>query len=297
MELRHLRYFVAVAEEGSFRQAAEKRLHMAQPSLSRQIQDLEGTLEASLINRNSRGIGLTPAGQVFLEHARLILAQADAAIQAVRHASVPIKTRFVVGFLTGQETEWLPRVLQVLGKKIETVELIVQCASSPQLVRALESSTMDLAFLRPDDTATDLKFCPLLEEEVFAFMPASNLLTARYAIPPEALRACSFIKAARSYAPVLRRVADDYLDRCGVTPAPVHEADALPMVISLLQSTRGVALLPAYMSRLLPEWVRRRPLAGSPPTIPLALGYNRNKVSPVLQHILAQQTMPTEPAT
>ena len=296
MELRHLRYFVAVAEEGSFRQAAVKRLRMAQPSLSRQIQDLEGVVKVALINRGPRGIGLTPAGHVFLEHARQILAQADAAVKAVRRASVPAKTRFVVGFLAGQETSWLPRVLQVLGQEIETIELIVHRASSFELTRALESSTIDLAFLRPDHAATDLEFCPLLDEQVFAFMPASNLLTARYAIPPEALRAGSFIKVARSYAPLLRRVVDDYLHRCGVTPAPVHEADALPMVISLLQSTRGVTLLPAYMSRLLPEWVRHRPLAGSPPTIPLALGYNRNKVSSVLQHILAQQTVLAEPA-
>jgi LysR family transcriptional regulator, hca operon transcriptional activator len=86
MELRHLRYFIAVAEEGSFTQAAAKRLHTAQPSLSRQIRDLEATLKVPLIVREARGLSLTPAGQVFLEHARLILAQADAAIEATRRA-------------------------------------------------------------------------------------------------------------------------------------------------------------------------------------------------------------------
>lgn len=97
MELRHLRYFVAVAEEGSFRQAAERRLHMAQPSLSRQIRDLEGMLKVQLINRSPRGMSLTPAGQVFLGHARLILTQADVAVEAARQASIPAKTRSVVG--------------------------------------------------------------------------------------------------------------------------------------------------------------------------------------------------------
>src|SRR4249919_3428730 len=103
MELRHLRYFIAVAEEGSFTQAAEKRLHTAQPSLSRQIRDLETILHVRLIIRGPRGLSLTPAGQIFLEHARLILSQADAAIEAARRAHKPTKTRFTVGFLTGHE--------------------------------------------------------------------------------------------------------------------------------------------------------------------------------------------------
>ncbi|MDO9712922.1 LysR family transcriptional regulator [Paracraurococcus lichenis] len=103
MELRHLRYFVAVAETGSFTQAAAQRLHTAQPSLSRQIRDLEDMLQVPLIIRGPRNLSLTPAGQVFLEHARIVLAQVDAAILATRRAHRPAKTRFTVGFLTGHE--------------------------------------------------------------------------------------------------------------------------------------------------------------------------------------------------
>jgi LysR family hca operon transcriptional activator len=91
MELRHLRYFVAVAEEGSLTVAAERRLHTAQPSLSRQMRELEYEVGAQLMMRSSRGIKLTSAGRAFLEHARLALAQAEAAVEAARRAAQPTK--------------------------------------------------------------------------------------------------------------------------------------------------------------------------------------------------------------
>src|SRR5262252_1983946 len=105
MELRHLRYFIAVAEEGSFTVAAEKRLHTAQPSLSRQIRDLEYEVGVPLLVRSVHGVELTPAGKIFLDHARLALTQAEAGIEAARRAGRPEKSRFALGFLTGQEID------------------------------------------------------------------------------------------------------------------------------------------------------------------------------------------------
>src|ERR1700716_3720359 len=106
MELRHLRYFVAVAEEGSLTNAAERRLHTAQPSLSRQIRDLEREIGVSLMERRARGITLTAAGRVFLDHARLALLQVETAREAARRAAQPAQGSFTIGFLTGQEVEW-----------------------------------------------------------------------------------------------------------------------------------------------------------------------------------------------
>src|SRR5882672_8979126 len=111
MELRHLRYFIAVAEEGSLTLAAERRLHTAQPSLSRQIRDLELELGVELMLRGPRGIELTAAGRVFLDHARLVLLQVEAAREAARRAGEPTKASFAIGFLTGHEMEWLPAVM------------------------------------------------------------------------------------------------------------------------------------------------------------------------------------------
>src|SRR5713101_3937056 len=108
MELRHLRYFIAVAEEGSLTLAAEKRLHTSQPSLSRQIRDLEYEVGVQLMSRSVHGIELTAAGRAFLDHARLSLTQAEAAAEAARRAAEPAKQSFGMGFLTGKEIDWLP---------------------------------------------------------------------------------------------------------------------------------------------------------------------------------------------
>ena len=105
MELRHLRYFVAVAEEGSVTLAAARRLHTAQPSLSRQLRDLEREVGVQLLLRTVRGIELTAAGQAFLDHARLALSQVEAAGEAARRAAHPAKEQFVMGFLTGTEID------------------------------------------------------------------------------------------------------------------------------------------------------------------------------------------------
>ena len=288
MELRHLRYFVAVAEEGSFTQAAEKRLHTAQPSLSRQIRDLEAMVKVPLIVREPRGLSLTAAGQVFLEHARLILAQADVAIEAARRAHRPSRTRFTVGFLTGHEIEWLPRVLRTLGSLIETTELIIHSASSPELLQVLMQEQMDIAFVRPDDTIHELEFRPLIEEDLFVLLPADHRLAHRRTIRAADLGKEPFISFSASYSPALRRVIDDYLKQSAVDVTSVHEAETLPMVISFVLSSRGITLLPAYMRGLLPNSVVARPLDGKPPTIPLALGYSRSNTSPLLHHLLSQ---------
>jgi LysR family transcriptional regulator, hca operon transcriptional activator len=110
MELRHLRYFVAIAEVGSLTVAAEKILHTSQPSLSRQIRDLENEVGAALMTRKARGVELTAAGRAFLDHARLALIQVDAAGEAARRAVRPSKPVFAIGFLTGQEIDWLLRL-------------------------------------------------------------------------------------------------------------------------------------------------------------------------------------------
>src|ERR1700709_1610592 len=106
MDLRHLRYFIAVAEEGSLTVAAENGLHTAQPSLSRQMRDLEAELGCALMTRSAKGIELTAAGRVFLDHARVTLSQVEAMVDAVRRTAQTAKASFVLGFLTGYEFQW-----------------------------------------------------------------------------------------------------------------------------------------------------------------------------------------------
>jgi LysR family hca operon transcriptional activator len=148
MELRHLRYFVAVVEEGSLTTAAELRLRTSQPSLSRQIRDLEYQVGAELLSRSVHGVELTAAGKVFLDHARLALAQVDAGVEGARRAARPARKTFAIGFQTGLEMNWLPRAMRVLRGELNSIQVTVSSDYSPDLAEALFRGQLDVAFLR-----------------------------------------------------------------------------------------------------------------------------------------------------
>src|SRR5258707_11001953 len=122
MELRHLRYFVAVAETGSLTEAAERRLHTSQPSLSRQIRDLEDQVGVELLSRSARGVELTPAGKAFFDHARLALTQVEAAVESARRAAQPAKQRFSLDVLTVQELTCLPKPMPILPLELPKLD-------------------------------------------------------------------------------------------------------------------------------------------------------------------------------
>src|SRR5438132_10012972 len=143
MELRHLRYFIAVAETGSLTEAAERRLHTSQPSLSRQLRDLEYEVGVELLSRGARGVELTVAGKVFLDHARLALTQVDAAVEAACRTAQPARKTF--GFQTGHEMNWLPRAMHLLRDELKNLKVTVSSDYSPDLAEALVRSRLDLA--------------------------------------------------------------------------------------------------------------------------------------------------------
>jgi LysR family transcriptional regulator, hca operon transcriptional activator len=150
MELRHLRYFVAVAEEGSLTTAAERRLHTSQPSLSRQIRDLEYQVKAELLVRSVHGVELTLAGKAFLDHARLALSQVDAAVEAAHRAAQPARKTFAIGFQTGHEMNWLSQAMRVLRDELKNIHVTVTSDYSPDLAEALIRGRLDVAFMRTE---------------------------------------------------------------------------------------------------------------------------------------------------
>jgi LysR family hca operon transcriptional activator len=287
MELRHLRYFVAVAEEGSLTVAAKRRLHTTQPSLSRQIRDLEYEVGAQLMIRSAHGIELTAAGRVFLDHARLALAQVDAAREAARRAAQPAKPSFALGFLTGKEIDWLPEAIRLLRDELPNIEITISSQYSPDLADALVRGKLDVAFLRRETRATDLMFKVVATEPFVVVLPSDHRLASYEAINPHDIVGETFI-AVSNTAPVGRRVVDDYLRRTGIDIRPDHEADHLAMAMSLVASTRGVALLPAYARNLLPSSLTSRPLQGDVPTIDLVVGYSKTNTSPILKLFLSR---------
>jgi LysR family hca operon transcriptional activator len=288
MELRHLRYFVAVAEEGSLTVAAQKRLHTAQPSLSRQIHNLEREIGAELLIRGPRGIELTAAGRVFLDHARVALLQVEAAGEAARRAAQPAKGKFAIGFLTGYEMDWLPAIMDVLRGELSSTEITIHSQDSPDLAAGLIRGKIDLAFLRPEKQAAGLKFVPLRKDPLVVLMPREHPLAARSSIRPQDIAGETFIGVSANRAPTLRAVIDDYARRTGLALKPEHQAENLAMAISLVASTGGICLLPLYAQNLLPKTVVGRPIQGAPPMVDLVLGYNEASTSPLLKFLLSK---------
>ena len=236
MELRHLRYFVAVVEEGSLTTAAERRLHTSQPSLSRQIRDLEDQVGADLLSRSVHGVELTPAGRAFLDHARLALMQVDAAVEAARKAAQPAKKTFAIGFQTGHEMNWLPPAMHVLRDELQNIEVTISSDYSPDLAEALARGRLDLAFLRVEP-GYDLGYHVVDQEPLIVLMPSDHRLTAKQAIHPRELLGEIFIGGANKAA-VLRAVTEDYLRRSGVYIELDHGVDNMAMAMSLVASTR-----------------------------------------------------------
>jgi LysR family hca operon transcriptional activator len=286
MELRHLRYFVAVVEEGSLTTAAERRLHTSQPSLSRQIRDLEYEVGAQLLSRSVHGVELTAAGKAFLDHARLALMQADAAVEAARRAAQPSRKTFAIGFQTGHEMNWLPQAMHVLRDELQDIEVKVSSGYSPDLAEALARGRLDLAFLRVEP-GYGLAYQVVDREPLIVLMPSDHRLTAKQAIHPRELAGEIFIGGSNK-ATVLRAVTEDYLRRSGVDIKLAHGVDNLAMAMSLVASTRGLALMPAYAKNLMPSSVVSRPLEGEAPTIDLAIGYNKTNTSPILGLFLSR---------
>jgi LysR family transcriptional regulator, hca operon transcriptional activator len=287
MELRHLRYFVAIAEAGSLTEAAVKKLYTSQPSLSRQIRDLEAEVGVELLTRRARGIELTPAGRVFLDHARVVLSQADAAGEAARRVAHPSKPCFTVGFLTGHELGWMPEALRILRDELPNIDVMISSQNSPLLADGLSKGKIDAAFLRREKGMPDLVFRLLTKEPLMVVLPSDHRLAALKAISPRDLVGEAFV-AVSNTAPVLRAIIDKYLKRSGVDITPAHEADHLSMGMSLIASTGGVGLLPAYAQNFLPPSVTSRPLKGDAPTFELVLGYRRSNPSSILKLLLSK---------
>jgi LysR family hca operon transcriptional activator len=288
MELRHLRYFVAVADAGSLTVAAARKLHTSQPSLSRQIRALEDEVGAQLLTRSARGIELTPAGRAFLDHARLVLSHVEAGAGAARRVAHPAKPCFVMGFLTNHELTWMPETFRILRDELPNIDVMISSQYSPPLANALVKGTIDAAFLRREKGFPELAFRHLVKEPLVVVLPSDHRLAALKAIRPADLVGETFVTVSNRATPVLRAVIDNYLKRSGIHITPAHEIDHVVMGMTLIASTGGVGLLPAYVQNFLTRSVTSRPLKGAAPTVDLVLGYKKSNKSPILKLLLSR---------
>jgi LysR family hca operon transcriptional activator len=285
MELRHFRYFVAVAELGGFTAAAE-RLYTSQPSLSRQIRDLEAHVGTALFERSSRHVALTEAGKVFLDEARLTLAQADRSVERAREVVRTQGARLTLGFVIGVEAQQLLRVVNALQGQMGHIELAMHSQSSPVLITELKDRHIDAAFIRPSFQAQGLTVQTLRSERLIAAMPSGHPLAGRASIHLAHLAAEPVISVSREHAPVLYDAIEDYTRRNGVELRTAYQSENLTMALSLMTSVGGVCLLPEHSVRLFPQGVVARPLIEDSPLIELALAWHPDNASRALAAFL-----------
>jgi LysR family hca operon transcriptional activator len=287
MELRHLRYFVAVADAGSLTVAAEQKLHTSQPSLSRQIRDLEQEVGTALMTRGAQGIELTSAGKAFLDHARMALLQADAAKEAALRAAQPPRPTFALGFMSGAEIGLLPEVERILRDEFPGIDIRLSSDYSPVLAKALMRRKLDAAFIRPEEQMEDLRYKRVRTDPLVFVFPNDHHLASHAAIAPREIANETFCLPSKA-APSVRRVVLEYFNRAGVDLKPEYEVHNVVHAISMITSTRAVMLLPAYTKRFLPDSITTRPVQGEVPALDLVLAYHMANKSPILKLLLSR---------
>jgi LysR family hca operon transcriptional activator len=216
-----------------------------------------------------------------------VLSQADAATEATRRVAHPGKPCFTIGFLTGHELKWMPEALRILHDELPNIDVVVSSQYSPLLAAGLSKGKIDAAFLRRERGMPELAYRVLVKEPLMVILPSDHRLADLKAISPKDLIGETFV-AVSNTAPILRSVVDKYLKRSGVNITPKYEADHLAMGMSLIASTGGVGLLPAYAQNFLPSSVTSRPLKGDAPTVDLVLGYKKSNQSPILKLLLSK---------
>jgi len=284
VELRHLRYFVAVAESLHFGQAAEA-LQIAQPSLSHQIRQLEAELQVTLLRRTKRRVELTEAGQLFLDEAREILARADRAALIARRAGRgdPGRLRVGVGFCMNQSE--ISRAVGVFIRLCE-ISLELQTMAVPLQFTALRDERLDVGFVRPPVTEPSLTSETLISEPVVVALPKKHRLAAKQVIPLSALARESFILVPRESVPVYHDIVLKACREAGFVPDAPHEADNLQMIFGMVAAGSGVALVPAFARKMKPQRVAFASLHPSPPNLETAIVWRRENTSPIVAEFI-----------
>ena len=284
IELRHLRYFVAVAEELHFGRAAA-RIGIAQPPLSQQIQRLERILGCDLFIRRPR-VTLTPAGTVFLGTARRALAQVQHGIEQTGRAARGEVGPLTVGYVASAMMTVLPDILRAYRGALPDVTLrLVELNPAEELESVLDGS-VDVAFVRERRPDNLLVYEPAVREPFLALLPPGHLLAERERIPPSALADEPFVHFARDVAPSLYDQVMELCRRAGFLPKVAQEVREWLTHISLVQAGLGVSLVPKSIEKLRWDGVQYRPLDSSPNAI-IDLCFRKDESAPTLTGFLA----------
>lgn len=286
MELRQLRYFIAVAEESGFSRAA-KRLHVSQPPLSSQIKSLETELGARLFERSNRGVSLTAAGLVFLEEARAALSRLEhAKAKAIEAGRGEIGT-LSVGFVSIADYSILPPALKSFRSRFPSVEVQLHELTTDAQIPELRAARLDLGIALAPVDEPDLEFERLRREALVLAGPSGHAaLAAPGAIDLRALSKESFIVPPRDIAPGLYDLTISYCRSFGFAPRITQQARQMQTVIGLVSCGMGFALVPSSVRNLRRAGVQYRQLRRKPAPVELGILRLRNSDSPPREHFI-----------
>lgn len=289
IELRQLRYFVAVAEELHFGRAA-KRLHMTQPPLSQAIRTLEEMLGAPLFDRNRRDVALTAAGAALLPEARRLLAQAGELPGLVRRAALGEAGKLTLAFVSSADYSVLPSFLRAYRAAYPQVQIKLQEATSDLQLEELLGGRIDAGLLippLPDKAKAELDYLPVLNEPLILASPAGlPELRGKQEASLDRLPPLPLIIFPRPISPGLHDAILGVFHAAGMTPVIGQEAIQMQTIVSLVSAGMGIALVPESVGNLRRPGVEYRPLAQTTPLVETGLVWRRDNASPVLKGFL-----------
>jgi LysR family transcriptional regulator, hca operon transcriptional activator len=285
MDLRYLRYFVAVAEEMNFTHAAE-RLHTVQPSLSRQIQRLEEIVGTPLFKRDRHGLKLTEAGRIFLDESRSILKQMDHAITLARQGARAEAGHISMGFIAGTEMRILSKFLPTLKQRYPEMQSSFQALVETELLEGLEQGKVNVAFLTGPIFGPNIVSEPVFRQRLVVVLPASHPLAKMRRIPLDRLASMTWIRPSNKDSHFVSSLIE-IAERAGVHFKSFIEHDNVLSALHAVGLGMGFALIPDYQREFVPSSIITRPLDLEPqPTLELHMAYRKDDRTPAMAFFL-----------
>jgi len=285
MELRHLRYFVAVAEELHFGRAAT-RLFIVQPSLSQQIRQLEDALGFPLLRRTKRSVELTDAGKVFLTEAREVLAQVQEAKRAAQRAYRGEIGRLVIGYISSSTYDLLPMMLSAYRERFPEIDVALRELTTQEQVRALEEETIQVGLLRLPINDPTLQFEVVRREPIVCVLPEGHPLAFHEQIAMPLLAHEPFVLQSRQRGGGYYAQLTNLCLTSGFSPNVIQEVTEMHTIVSLVAAGMGVSLVPLSIKNIRSQGVVYRELVGATTLTEMAVAWLRNARSTIVQNFL-----------
>jgi DNA-binding transcriptional LysR family regulator len=285
MELRHLRYFLAVAEELHFGKAAEK-LHIAQPPLSQQIRQLETELGFQLFYRTKRSVRLTEAGEIFLEETQKIFQQLEEAIEKGKQTSRGERGQIAIGFVSSAVYKIIPPILRSFRTLVPEVNLELHELTSDRQIEWLREGKLDIGFVRPPFPEEEFNVAAIFQESLIVALPESHPLAYCTSVSLFLLAQESFIIFPRPVAPELFDRIISLCQQANFSPKIVQEAIQMQTIVSLVAAEIGVAIVPASIENLQRTGVVYKPLKEQTPQSAIALIHTKKQQSTTVKRFI-----------